>query len=76
MCSYIFFQVVYFRELTPGAYTALPILLPAAVILLRHLRTRRNSSLTRQLRTALIAGMPLHVLIAPLLLFTGWVAGL
>ena len=68
-------QVAYFRELTPGAYTALPILLPTAIILLRHLH-KEDLITHRQLRTALIAGLPLHVLIAPLLLFTGWVAGL
>ena len=68
-------QAVYFRELTPGAYTALPILLPAAVILLRHLE-KEDLITPRLLRAALIAGLPLHFLIAPLLLFTGWVAGL
>ena len=68
-------QAVYFRELTPGAYTTLPILLPTAIILLRHLY-KEDIITHRQLRTALIAGLPLHVLIAPLLLFTRWVAGL
>lgn len=67
-------QTVYFRELTPGAYTALPILLPTAIILLRTLH--KANLITRcQLRAALIVGLPLHVLIAPLLLFTEWVTG-
>lgn len=67
-------QVVYFRKLTPGAYTALPVLLPAAVLLLRTLR-KADLITPRQLRAVLIASLPLHVLIAPLLLFADWVTG-
>ena len=68
-------QAVYFRSLTPGAYTALPVLLPTAIILLRTLR-KENFITARQLCAALIAGLPLHSLIAPLLLFTGWITSL
>ena len=67
-------QVAIFRELTPGAYTALPVLLPAAVLLLRTL-CKADLITPRQLRAVLIASLPLHVLIAPLLLFADWVTG-
>lgn len=65
-------QVILFRSLTPGAYTALPILLPTAVLILRQLR-KEDLITRRQLRATLLAGLPLHVLIAPLLLLSGWV---
>jgi hypothetical protein len=68
------FQVAIFRELTPGAYTSLLVLLPAAILLLRTLG-KQDLITPRQLRAALIAGLQLHALIAPLLLFTGWVTG-
>jgi len=66
-------QVAIFWKLTPGAYTALPILLPVAILLLRTL-SKEDLITPRLLRAALIAGLPLHVLITPLLLFTGWAA--